>query len=142
MAAVVQHPNVNGLSGEWWINLCDKLSKVGASSKLQEKYGIDEGHIAEFTFWFMLPFAARHGLPSSQKLESFIVSVEYNLDMDESIGVQLALVPKLRPAMDSSPDFAGFRKFVWENYDENLVQKECELYEDDLMGIAKSLKLF
>ena len=121
MAVVVQHPHVNGHSGEWWINLCDKLAKVGASSRLLKKHKIDEDHIAEFTLWFIFPFAARHGLPSSQKLESFIVSVEYNLDMDESIGVQLALVPKLRPAMDSSPDFAGFCQFVWENYDEDLV---------------------
>lgn len=102
MAAVVQHPHVNGRSGEWWIDLCDKLAKVGTCNRLQEKHGIDEDHIAEFTFWFMLPFAARHGLPSSLKLTGFIAGAEYNLDMDESIGAHLALVPNVKPAMDSS----------------------------------------
>ena len=130
----------NTFTATSWCAFTARVVKLSMTRKLLSRYNVNKDHATEFILYYVMPFAARHGLPMDKELDDYLsVVADYLLDMEDgaepSTVSLLAQVAGMEACTRSTPDYLGFYAFVHANFRQDLVNRECEIVDDAMQGI-------
>ena len=100
----------------YFASMTSKLARLASSRSTRTRHGIDGGRdsVAEFSLWFIRPYAGRHGLEIDARLRRFLEwhAKDSQLEMEDDDWTSREIAAAVEGPLMTQSSARGFRRLL------------------------------